>query len=155
MIPAPVWSSAELERDRREAEGVFRRERMEEPREVYLRVLAEFETQVSRLLDVTGDLTKLGETEPATPVIQQVLEHNELLRAARYLTAPPISEDDLKTLVEASSLTPRRLAADPDLLRRVAEVLMAGIDCRRFPGWNSSGPRPQRSERRPSFPPRY
>jgi XamI restriction endonuclease len=53
--------------------------------------------------------------------------------ALRYLAGPPISEDDMRVLVDAEALTPARLAADASLRARMLEVMSRAIDPRRFP----------------------
>lgn len=68
-----------------------------------------------------------------------------MLEALRYLAGPPISEDDLKTLAEAS-LAPSRLAADPEMARRVIETIMTALDHRRFP-WAVDGREPEPAEK--------
>lgn len=45
---------------------------------------------------------------------------------------PPISTDDLKIVAEAASLNAARLKADPDLVLRLIQVILDGLDRRRF-----------------------
>jgi hypothetical protein len=81
---------------------------------------------VEDLLETTIDLSTLNETAV------EVLTQPTLLEAFRYLSGPPISEDDLKTLSEAV-LTPSRLRNNPEILRCVVDVVRAGLDRCRFP----------------------
>lgn len=52
--------------------------------------------------------------------------------AFRYLAAPPISEDDLKTLAE-TTLSASALTQNPDQARRVRDIVLHIIDPHRFP----------------------
>lgn len=65
--------------------------------------------------------------------------------AFRYLAAPPVSEDDLKTLAE-TTLAPTALRRDPTQARRVREIVLHIIDPHRFP-WVHEGRRPTDQER--------
>ena len=64
-------------------------------------------------------------------------------RAFCYLTAPPISEDDLKTLAEAS-LAAGTLRANPDQAIRLRDIIFKILDPHRFP-WvgENRDPRPE------------
>lgn len=66
--------------------------------------------------------------------------------AFRYLGAPPISEDDLKTLAE-TRLTAAHLERSPDEARRVRDLVLQIIDPHRFP-WvrDSRAPTAQETE---------
>lgn len=66
-------------------------------------------------------------------------------RAFCYLTAPPISEDDLKTLAEAS-LSPARLLAEPDSAKRIRDIVFRILDPHRFP-WLAGDRAPTTDER--------
>ena len=57
--------------------------------------------------------------------------------AFRYLAAPPISEDDLKTLAE-TSLSSSALAGDAAQARRVRDTVLHVLDPHRFP-WIGAG----------------
>jgi len=57
--------------------------------------------------------------------------------AFRYLAAPPISEDDLKTLA-SSTLSARALRTDQEQAERVRESVLSAIDPFRFP-WVEAG----------------
>ena len=66
-------------------------------------------------------------------------------RAFCYLTAPPISEDDLKTLAEAS-LAPGALRANPDSATRIRDIVFRILDPHRFP-WIIENRTPASEER--------
>ena len=134
----PPWSDDELEVDRTKAIEVFRKRRMEEPLEEYLEAFDQYQGIVEDLLETTVDLSR-------DEGLVEVVTAPELLRAFRYLSGPPISEDDLKVLAEAA-LTPSRLKEDIDMARRVAYVVINGLDRRRFP-WVADNREPDESER--------
>ena len=66
-------------------------------------------------------------------------------KAFRYLTAPPISEDDLKTVAD-STLTASRIRADPDSAKRIRDTVLTIIDPHRFP-WVTENRQPTDEER--------
>jgi hypothetical protein len=139
MKAPPVWSSEELERDRRAAIQAFRVERLDEPLEQYLRAFDGYRSVVEELLKTTVDLTRLDQTA------LDVLTDQRLAEAFRYLEGPIISADDLKTLAEAV-LSPARLRKDPAMVARIVEVIRAGLDRRRFT-WIAEGREPNEEER--------
>ena len=135
----PSWTAQELDDDRAKAMGVFRKRRMEEPIEEYLDAFDQYQGVLEDLLESTVDLTADAET------LVGVVSEPALLEAFRYLSGPPISEDDLKVLAEAV-LTPSRLKKDTAMAKRVADVVIHGLDPRRFP-WVVGGREPSEVER--------
>ncbi|MBA2277408.1 MAG: XamI family restriction endonuclease [Chloroflexia bacterium] len=69
-----------------------------------------------------------------------------LLRALRYLAGPPISEVDLKTLIDSTSLSVTALRQRPERVSQLVETVRAALDQRRFP-WVSGDRPPQPGER--------
>jgi hypothetical protein len=138
-IPPPTWAGEQLEISLQASMTYFREERMEEPLEQYLQAFDHYRGAVEDLLAATADLSMLDD-----PSID-ILTDASLLKAVRYLDGPPISEDDLKTLAEAS-LAPSRLRNDPAMARRVIETVLIGLDRQRFP-WVVEGREPDASER--------
>jgi hypothetical protein len=125
---APVrWTREQLDEDRRASIAAFRRERLLEPAENYGDIFDRVRGVFEDLLEDTVDLTQIAER--AIPI----LTDPPLLAAFRYLAAPPISEDDLKTLVDTNTLSPKRLREDPELVKRTVETVLQGLDHRRFP----------------------
>lgn len=112
---------------------------MHEPLEDYLETFDECRGIIEDLFEATVDLQALS-TEAL-----DVLTDRDLLEGVRYLSGPPISEDDLKTLAEAS-LAPSRLRADPAMAQRVIETVLIGLDRCRFP-WIVEGREPETYER--------
>lgn len=64
--------------------------------------------------------------------LEVVLSDQVGMDVLRYVAGPPISEDDLKTLADAS-LAPGRLRSDPEMAARVLKVVLTSLDARRFP----------------------
>jgi hypothetical protein len=134
------WTSEQLDFDRTEAVSAFRRERLEEPIETYAELFDDERAVMEDLLESTVDLTRLA--EHAT----DILTDRDLKGAFRYLAGPPISEDDLKTLVDTASLSAKRLRGDPQLVQRILDTVRDALDRRRFP-WVFEGREPSPAER--------
>jgi XamI restriction endonuclease len=139
MIVPPRWTQEELKTERAKAQEVFRQERIQEPLEDYLEAFDQYQGVVEELLETTIDLSTLDETALS------VLTEPALLEAFRYLAGPPISKDDLKVLSDAV-LSPGRLKNNPEMVKRVIEVVRAGLDRRRFP-WVAERRDPTEAER--------
>jgi hypothetical protein len=126
MIKTPLWTREALVASLETARRLFREERMREPLEAYLEAFERYQGFVEDLLETTVDLTDLENTAVG------ILTDPNLLEAFRYLAGPPLSEDDLKTLSE-SVLSAKGLRADPDMIRRIIDVVRMGVDRYRFP----------------------
>lgn len=142
MIDPPAWTAEDLGRLRDEARAAFRRERLEEPLEQYAAQFEDWQGVFENLLEATVDLSSLGAEE-----LLGIVTDKRNLDAFRYLAGPPISEDDLQTLAEVESIAPARLRADHALIARLAQIVMDGLDRRRFP-WVSENREATESERR-------
>lgn len=140
FAPRVVWTPEDLEADRQAAIAAFRQSRMAEPLEQYLNHFTEAELIMTALLSETADLRALEERAV------KLLTNARLLEGFRYLTGPPISLDDLKTLADTNSLTQRTLANDPELLQRLVDTVRTGLDRRRFP-WVAEQRTPSGEER--------
>lgn len=127
FVPRTVRTPEQLENDRNQSIAIFRRERLEEPLEAYLDEFEEVQDAVEILLETTVDLLQLEKNA------EEILTDPRLLVGFRYLAGPPISEDDLKTLVDSPSLAPSTLRKQPELLQRIVETIRTGLDRRRFP----------------------
>lgn len=140
MIEPPVWTNDQLESARIKAIAAFSKERLEEPLEDYLEAFDEYQGHVEEVLEATVDLTELDTTA------LDVLGDTRLLEAFRYLAGPPISEDDLKVLADARSLTRSTLEGTPELVQRLIGVVRQVLDRRRF-AWVVEGREPTEAER--------
>jgi hypothetical protein len=139
MIAPPVWTSTQLDELRARAIKQFRKIRMEEPLEEYLEAFDRYQGHLEELLETTTDLLRLSKEA------KKVLLSHDLLAALLYLPGPPISKDDLMTLAQAK-LSPGALKSDTKMVKRVLEVIMLGLDRRRFV-WVAENREPSESER--------
>lgn len=138
MAEPRSWTLAELAADAAEGRARFRAERLEEPRDLYV---AFFDEMVPVFETLTLHLEALFAEAGGIERIVDVVSDRQAGTAFRYLAAPPISEDDLRTLTDAR-LSRKELAGDPDAARRVRAMVRQIIDPRRFP-WIIAG-RPAR-----------
>ncbi len=136
--PAPRWSAEDFDSARARAAEAFRHERLEEPIDSYNVAFAESSRAVETLFQLTDDLTRLVQ------VAARITIDTAFLEALRYLTGPPISEDDLRVL-SGTSLAPARLNEHPDVARRVVQTVRSVIDLNRFP-WVSTSTKPTPEE---------
>lgn len=140
MKPRTIWTPAQLQDDLNTAKEDFRRERLEEPLEAYYDAYEKARDAVDDLLEKTIDLSRIEEE------IIDILIDGALKEGFRYLAGPPISVDDLKTLIDTTSLSPKILRANPELVGKLAETIMATLDRRRFP-WVREGREPTDAEK--------
>jgi hypothetical protein len=134
-LAPPRSTEKQLENDRLEALAAFITERGQEGTKAYQATFDEIEPVVRRLFEATADLRDFrGDVFRNNP---------EFLPAARYLAGPPISADDLETLVGGRL---GRRAPSPDVAGRVAGVLRSAWDPIRFP-WLAEERGPRGGER--------
>ncbi|MCY4175369.1 MAG: XamI family restriction endonuclease [Acidimicrobiaceae bacterium] len=142
-VDPPRWKPEDFQRDLEEAIQIFRHQRLEEPVDEYRKHFEACADQVQDLLSRTDNLSNALSSEP--DVAAELLANPELRAVVRYLSGPPISEDDLKTLADASSLAPSRLSEDDAAVRRIMDVIQARLDTKRFP-WASEPSAPDTAE---------
>lgn len=114
---------------------------MEEPLEDYLEAFDDFLGISEDLLEATVDLTQIEMNSAA------ILSDTKMFNALRYIAAPPISLDDLKTVAAVTSISAKALQADPDAVKRILETVQIGLDRRRFP-WVTDARDASEEERR-------
>ena len=141
MKKPPKWSEAKLQADRLRAIGAFRRERLQEPVAHYCAAVGEYREKFCTLMKNTCDLNDTDDD-----LLGKILADKDLLSAFRYLAGPPISEDDLKILADAKSLSPTCLRTQPKLVSKVARLVMDCIDRHRFP-WVQDNRKPRKAEK--------
>lgn len=128
------WTISEIEAEAKIAREQYAARRPAEGRDAYKVAYGQAVTSVTDLLNFSDDLAKLS-TILAT--------RQTLLDTARYVTAPPISADDLDTV---ASLVKTMMSSDAIAARTT--VLVGGIDQVRFPWLFTSPPRkPTATER--------
>src|SRR5690349_12658042 len=131
------WSAAQLSRSALAATDHFRAERRNEPAKVYADF---FEAFVPIFRNIIEDaLPSLSDNvrEVDRELLARIVDDPNSRIAFRYLAAPPISDDDLKTLA-ASRLSATALRIDQDQAERVREAVLSVIDPYRFP-WIEAG----------------
>ncbi len=138
---ARKWGLEEITREARIAASHFRERRLGEPKERYLKAFVLLETANKALL---GSLYRLKERPVDRDWLARILANEDLKIALRYLGAPPISEDDLKTLTE-NSLAPTQVLRDAKRAKQICEVILQIIDPKRFP-WIFSNRKPKPEE---------
>lgn len=136
------WTTTELASDLEKARAVFRDQRLREPLQVYSKFFAQFAPVFSELID---RLPSLAQDQHDSAILGDLFRDDDVRTALRYLTAPPISEDDLKTLAE-TTLSPTVLRTDEEHARRVRDIIFQILDSHRFP-WVSENRKPTRHER--------
>jgi hypothetical protein len=131
-----------LKSDAAVAKSTFRHERLLEPLDLYNQFFTTFANIFRELIDRLPDIT----AEPAdAELIANLIDGRDVQKAFRYLTAPPISEDDLETVADAT-LVPSRLRTDAGSARRIRDTVLTIIDPHRFP-WVVAGRQPSNDER--------
>ncbi|MCY4474971.1 MAG: XamI family restriction endonuclease [Chloroflexi bacterium] len=132
MNSPPIWSEQELDNERERSLEHFRQGRHTEPLELYLELFDDYREVVEEVLEQTVDLSRLRDEAP------NLLGDRRKLEVIRYLSGPPVSEDDLKTLIRSQSLNATRITSDPALVDRLVTFIQDWHDRRRFPWVNES-----------------
>lgn len=130
MIDPPRWNAEDLERDAKVSIEAFRKEQLEELPDEYHEAFDDYQINIEELFETTIDLTDCAGTANTFAV------KPKLLQAFRYISGPPISVDDLKTLAEIASINSNRLKNEPDSVKRIVDVIQTALDRRRFPWIN-------------------
>jgi hypothetical protein len=127
------WTRDELKAHRDQAEALFTEQRRDEGPRAYAAVYVELEPRIRAAFELTDDLRSVtAEALLADPLLWQVL---------RYCCAPPISEEDLWTMVGRKF---RRVT--PDIAGETAEAVQPLFDPIRFP-WLERDGAPTKIER--------
>src|SRR5687768_10256447 len=123
------WTEAKLRSDAAAAREIFRNERLLEPLDLYKQFFDAFARIFHELINKLPDLA----ADPVdAELVADLIDGRNAQKAFRYLTAPPISEDDLETVADAV-LSPSRLRTDVDGARRIRDTVLTIIDPHRFP----------------------
>jgi hypothetical protein len=130
----PRWDSQQLREARDEAEHRFTEQRRDEGPRAFARTCNEVRPRVEAALDAADDLLGLDE--------RVFLEDPAAWQAFRYVCGPPISQEDLWTLVGG----PKFRTVPPNLAGDTARALQDVIDPVRFP-WVAERRRPTDTER--------
>lgn len=136
------WAPEELNADAEVAKVNFRKQRLDEPLELYSKFFENFAPIFYELIE---RLPNLAADNFAADDLVDLFGNADARTAFRYLAAPPISEDDLKTLAE-TSLSVTNLRNDAEQARRVRDVVLHVIDPHRFP-WMTGKRAPHENEK--------
>ena len=102
--------------------------------------LSEFPSAKRAADDIVANLLHILATPADQELLANIVGDRAKFTALRYLVAPPISEDDLDTLL-GSSLSATALRKDPVLANELVNLLTTSLDPKRFP-WIVSGKPP-------------
>lgn len=139
--PAKEWTSAEIQADCARAKADFRTRRTAGPLNDYL---LEFPTAKAAADNIVANLTRILATPADQSLLAKIVANPSKFTALRYLAAPPISEDDLDTLL-GSSLSAKALRENAVLANELVSLLTASLDPKRF-AWIAAGKRPTATE---------
>lgn len=110
--------------------------------EAYVLFFDEFRPIFEELIQ---NLDTIVQEELDRRLLTDIVTDDRKRAAFRYMAAPPISDDDLKTLAEAK-LSRSAFIEDEDALRRVRDSVLHILDPKRFP-WVGEGRKPQELEK--------
>lgn len=126
----------------RTATSAFRNERLNEPLDLYNQF---FDAFASIFLTLIDELPNIAKDPVDTELIATLVDGRNKQKAFRYLTAPPISADDLMTVADAT-LTASRLRVDLAEATRIRDTVLTILDPHRFP-WIADDRNPTTEER--------
>ena len=132
-----IWTFEEIRADCIQSEQEFRLRRTSEPLEDYINEFDSAKKAADAIIDQLPDILK----HPANQeLLASLASDAHMCTALRYLAAPPISEDDLDTLL-ATKLSARTLRANPGVAEGLVNIIRETIVPRRFP-WIRDGGTP-------------
>lgn len=141
------WTSDELKVDRIESTRIFREERLTEPLDLYLDAFQTTQRNVETYLEQTTDLQFLMNVQYIEEQVTSLFNKTDFLEFLRYLAGPPISRDDLLTLLEKYSFSATALSNNRDARLALFGILRTGLDRERFP-WVAENREPLEAEKK-------
>lgn len=138
---APRWTSKQLILEAEKSAAAFRAERLA-PSEAWKEHFTKAKQRFETLFEQLGQLAPGQISDSALASAYRL----NLGDALRYLSGPPISDDDLQRLADVPTLAASSLSNDAAKLRKVFKVIEQTIDPYRFP-WIIENRPPTRSER--------
>ena len=127
--PPGEWTENEILEDTKIAIAFFRDTRTSEPLEAWVEEVEKRKEEFTKLINNHGIANPNNFSVENLPAIIE----DGLFDALRYLSGPPISTDDLKTIAELTSVSPNRLLANPLEAQRLFDIILKNIDPYRFP----------------------
>ncbi len=140
-VEFPRWTRDELAREAERSLRLFVSERLAEGTGPYADLFRLYESRVTDLFSETGDLASLV----ASSLVTEGRIDKDVLHIARYLAGPPISADDLDTLVFADTRADAPSAEER--AASAARVIADALDPYRYP-WLQEGRQATAAERR-------
>ncbi len=134
------WSPAEIEFECARARADFRLRRLDAPKIDYEN---EFDAIKGAVEFVIAKLPELTRTAPSPELLAAICANPAKFTALRYLLAPPISEDDLDTLLD-TKVSPTAIRKSATLAADLSALIKTGLDTKRFP-WLKSDAKPAAS----------
>lgn len=147
VSPVPrVWTNQELEAEAQKALEEFVDRRLAEPGGKYL---THVEARRRAMLRLFKMLAVLAPSHPDPATVRAILLDDDLFDALRYVSGPPVSEDDLGVLVTRSikGISKTDLKEDDDIPADVLKLICRLADPYRFP-WVAKGRKPTLRELR-------
>lgn len=138
-----IWTLDEISEDCRQAEDHFRLRRISEPLDEYL---SEYVAAKAAADTVINQLDAILAVPADQELLASIAGNQALFTALRYLSAPPISDDDLTTLLERR-VSATALRRDQAYAARLVQVIRTSIDPKRFP-WVHDGAQPSAAQLR-------
>lgn len=126
--PPPRWTAKQLAAEAQKSVAAFRTERLA-PSEAWKQHFAKARERFTALFKELGELAPDKISNAALASAYKL----NLGEALRYLSGPPISDDDLQVLADVPTLAPNALVNDAAKLRKVYWVIEQTIDPYRFP----------------------
>ncbi|WP_300750406.1 XamI family restriction endonuclease [Janthinobacterium sp.] len=136
-----AWSAEQIANDCEESTKLFRQRRMNEPLGDYL---AEFPGAQAAADYVIDKLPQILATPTNPALLSEIVGNPAFNTALRYLTAPPISKDDLQTVL-SRKVSATAIRRDAALAEDVVKIVRETIDPKRFP-WIVTGQPPTPEE---------
>jgi hypothetical protein len=124
----PRWTAKQLAVEAAKSAAAFRAERLA-PTEAWKQ---HFTKAKDRFTDLFKELGELAPNKISDAALASAYKLN-LGETLRYLSGPPISDDDLQVLADVPTLARSTLANDTTQLRKVFRVIEQTIDPYRFP----------------------
>jgi len=124
----PGWTERQLAADAEISAAGFRKQRLA-PTEAWKEHFTKSNERFTALLKQLGDLQPNKISDAALASAYKL----NLGEALRYLSGPPISDDDLKVLADVPSLAPGVLIRDKRKRRHVFSIIQRTIEPYRFP----------------------
>lgn len=135
------WTERQFAADAKISAAAFRTERLA-PTEAWKRHFTKSQERFTALFQQLGDLIPGNISDAALASAYK----EKLGDALRYLSGPPISNDDLKVLAKMPKFIPNKLNTSRAELRKIFAVIKRTIDPYRFP-WIIEQRAPTRSEK--------